>query len=220
MAAVAAEPHSGTNDNGISTICRETNTHTSRYRRYWTRNRLYGAKVTEPERGGSDIAGPPAQTTPTGTDAPPKRPWWKKPAGAVAAAMVLAVITVGGYFGVNALLPHPSRHTTPQSTPSSIKQVPGLPPGANACQPIETNLPGPFNAGAQGTPVTSCAFVEQVRKQYSARSSPTSETVRLSIFSPVTSKWYDLACVSTGHYVTCTGGAAAVVYLYTSAGPQ
>jgi hypothetical protein len=174
--------------------------------------------VTELERAGSDIADPPAQTTPTATDAAPKRPWWKKPVGAAAATVVLAAIAVGGYFGVKALLPHPSRPTTPQSTPGSIKQVPGLPPGANACPLIETNLPGPFNAGAQGTPVTSCAFVEQVRKQYSAQSSPASGPIRLSIFSPVTSKWYDLACVTTGSYVTCTGGAAAVIYLYRSAG--
>ena len=155
--------------------------------------------MTEPASGGADAADP--------------RPWWKKPAGAAAAATVLAVVAVGGYFGVNALLPQPSPQTT--SPPRTIEQVAVLPPGAEPCHHIDTNLPGPFNAGARGTPTTSCAFVEQVRKQYAEQqSSPTSGPVQLRVVSPATFKWYDLACLSSGQYVTCTGGAAAVVYLY------
>lgn len=170
--------------------------------------------MTEPESGGADTADPQTQTTPARIDAPPKRPWWKRPAGTAAATIVIAVIAVGGYFGVNALLPHPSRPTASPSPSRTIPQVAGLPPGAATCTPIDTDVPGPFNAGARGTPATSCEFVEQVRKEYSAQSSPSSEPVYLHVVSPATSKWYDLACFSSGDYVTCTGGAAAVVYLY------
>ncbi|MGH3562518.1 MAG: hypothetical protein ACRDTN_12145 [Mycobacterium sp.] len=170
------------------------------------------AKVTEPESGESDTADPPTQTTLARNDAPAKRPWWKKPAGAATATIVLTVIAVGGYFTVNAFLTHTSQQTTSQST---IPTVAGLPPGAAPCPPIDTAVPGRFNAGARGTPMTSCDFVEQVRKEYLAQGSPSSGPAQLRVFSPATSQWYDLACLSSGDYVTCTGGAAAVVYLYT-----
>lgn len=176
--------------------------------------------MTEPESGDADTADPPTQATPARIGAPRKRPWWKRPTGAAAATIVVAVIAVGGFFGVKALLPQPSRPTTAQSAPRTIKQVAGLPPGAAQCPRIETDVPGPFNAGARGTPTTSCAFVEQVRKQYSAQGSPVSRPVQLSIFSPATSKWYDLVCLSLGDYVTCTGGAAAVIYLYKGSGSE
>jgi hypothetical protein len=174
--------------------------------------------VTEPEHSGSDTADPPTQTTPARNDAPQKRPWWKKPAGAAAAITVLVVITVGGYFGVNASLPQTSRQKPSQSSSRTIKQVPGLPVGADECSRIGPDVPGPFNAGARGTPTTSCAFVEQVRKEYSAQGSPPSGPLR--VVSPATRKWYDLVCLSSGDYVTCTGGAAAVVYLYKSSRPE
>jgi hypothetical protein len=177
--------------------------------------------VTEPESGGADTADPQTQTTLTRTDAPPKRPWWKRPAGAAAATIVVAVIAVGGYFGVNALLPHSSRQTASQSMPSATEQLPAyLPQGSGLCDQIYPDVPGRFNASARGTPTTSCAFVEQVRKQYSAQGSPVSGPVQLSIFSPATSKWYDLVCLSLGDYVTCSGGAAAVIYLYKVSGSE
>lgn len=169
--------------------------------------------MTEPESDGADTADPQTQTTPARIDAPPKRPWWKRPAGAAAATIVVAVSAVGGYFGVTALLPHSSRQTTSQST---IPTVAGLPPGATPCTRIDTDVPGPFNASARGTPMTSCAFAEQVRKQYGAPGSSSSGPDQLRVFSPQTSKWYHLACLSSDRYVTCTGGAAAVIYLYTA----
>ncbi len=44
------------------------------------------------------------------------------------------------------------------------KQVPGLPPGATQCDRVLPEEVNPFNAGARGTPMTSCPFVEQVRR--------------------------------------------------------
>jgi hypothetical protein len=176
--------------------------------------------VTEPESGGADTADPQTQTTPARIDAPPKRPWWKKPAGAAAATTVLAVIAVGAYFSVSALLSHPSRQTASQSTPSATEHVPEYLPPAESCPRIHPDVPGPFNAGARGTPATSCAFVEQVLKEYAAQSSPSPGPVHLKVLSPATRKWYDLACLSSGDYVTCTGGAAAVIYLYHSSGSK
>jgi hypothetical protein len=170
--------------------------------------------VTEPESGGADTAYPQTQTTLTRTDAPPKRPWWKRPAGAAAATIVVAVIAVGGYFGVDVLLQHPARQPASQSAPRITPQVAGLPPGAASCPRIGTDIGGRFNASAIGTPATSCPFAEEARKQYVAQSSPSSGPFHLRVVSPATSKWYDLACLSSRDYVTCTGGAAAVIYLY------
>lgn len=175
--------------------------------------------MTEPESGGADTVDPQTQTTATRTDAPPKRPRWRKPAGAAAATVVLAVIAVGGYFNINASLPHPSRHTTPKSTPSTTEHMPPyLPPGAARCQRIYPDVPGRFNASARGTPATSCAFAEEARKEYGAQSPQSPGPTDLRVLSPATRKWYDLACLSSGDYVTCTGGAAAVIYLYHSSG--
>lgn len=171
--------------------------------------------MSEPESGGADTADPQTQTNPAPTDAPPKRPWWKRPTGAAAATIVLAVVAVGGYFSVSALLPHSSRHTTPQSAPSTTEHVPAyLPPGAVVCDRIYPDVPGRFNASARGTPATSCPFAEEARNEYAAQSSPSSGPVHLRVVSPATFKWYDLACLSSPDYVTCTGGAAAVIYLY------
>jgi hypothetical protein len=170
--------------------------------------------VTKPDSGGADTADPQTQTISARIDAPPTRPWWKRPAGAAAATIVLVVITGGGYFSVNALLLHPSRQTTPQSRPNTFTQVPGLPPGAVVCDRIYPDVPGRFNASARGTPATSCPFAEEARNEYAAQSSPSSGPVHLRVVSPATFKWYDLACLSSRDYVTCTGGAAAVIYLY------
>jgi hypothetical protein len=181
-----------------------------RYRQYCTKMFDTGATVTEPDRRGTDTADRPAQT-PARNDALTKRTWWKNPALIAVAAVVLAAIGVGGFFGVSALLPHPS----PQSTPRTLAQVPGLPAGAAECPLVYTDVRVPFNAAARGTPTTSCAFVEQARQQYSRQSpSSSSGTLQMSVISPTTEKWYNLVCTTTGNYVTCAGGAAAVIYLY------
>jgi hypothetical protein len=173
--------------------------------------------VTEPESGEAGTADPQAQTTLTGTDAPPKRAWWKRPAGTAAATIVVAVVMVGSYFSVRVFLPHPSPPTASQSTPSATEHVPKyLPPGAEWCQRIYPGVPGRFNTSARGTPATSCAFAEEARKAYAAPRSGSSVAGDLKVLSPATRKWYDLACLSSGDYVTCTGGAAAVIYLYHS----
>lgn len=173
--------------------------------------------MTESESGGAHTADPQTQTTPVRPDAAQTRPWWKRPAGAAAASIFVALIAVAGYFGGNALLSPSSRQTASQSTPSTNEHVPRyLPPGAEPCPQTDTDVPGRFNAGARGTPVTSCGFVEQVRKAYSAQWPPPSGPGPLRVLSPATEKWYDLACLDLGNYVTCTGGAAAVIYLYHS----
>jgi hypothetical protein len=133
------------------------------------------------------------------------------------AAVILAAVAVGGYFGADAALSHSSSQTTSPSASDIPAQVPGLPPGAAKCDRTQTDVQKPFNTGARGTPATTCAFVEQVRKEYSARSTPTSGPSEVSAISPATLKWYKLACFNSGTYVTCTGGAAAVIYLYNTA---
>jgi hypothetical protein len=142
---------------------------------------------------------------------PLPRPWWKSRISAVAAAAIVALVGVAGYFGVEALLADRS----PQPTPAgSLAEVKGLPPGATACPPVYRDLLTPFNSGARGTPTTSCPFVEQVRREYARQSWPSSGTIPLNVVSPATEKQYQLACVTAGSYVTCAGGAAAVIYLY------
>lgn len=175
------------------------------------------SQAIKPERSGSSAAAwltstaePPAKKPSTTHDAPPKRRWWKKPAGVAAVACVLAATGVGGYVGVHALLTHPST----QAKPRGLAQVRGLPPGAAECQPIYKDVHVPFNAGARGTPMTSCAFVEQVRRAYWQQNPPSPGTVHLRVPSPVTEKWYNLTCVAKVDYATCTGGAAAIIYLY------
>lgn len=174
--------------------------------------------MTDPEPAREDTADPQTETFAERNGSPPERPWWKKPAAA--AAVVVAVIAVGGYLGVRALQSPTSPQSTSPSTPGIFNHVQGLPPGADGCDRIYANLPGPFNAGARGTPATSCAFVEEVRKEYSAHGSPAAGPVQLSVVSPSTSRWYKLACLSSHDYVTCTGGAAAVIYLYNITGPE
>jgi hypothetical protein len=95
-------------------------------------------------------------------------------------------------------------------------QVPDLPLGATACKNVYNDIQIPFDAGARGTPTTSCPFVEQVRRTYSQLSATAAPTEQLHAISPATERWYDLACIPTGSYVTCTGGAAAVIYLYNT----
>jgi hypothetical protein len=103
-------------------------------------------------------------------------------------------------------------------TPLSLPQVGNpLPPGAAACYRIYTEITTPFNAGARGTPLTSCQFVEQVRRTaYTEHLSASSPPTQLRVISPATRRWFDMQCTSGRDYLTCTGGEDAIVYLYTS----
>jgi hypothetical protein len=148
------------------------------------------------------------------TDPDAVAPWWRRPAGAGAAAVALAVLAVGGYFGATALFG--SHHSPAASTPPvAASRVPDyLPPGAVACKKVYNDVHHPFNAGAKGTATTSCQFVEQVRRTYSQLVATSAPTDQIHAISPATEKLYVLACIPTGSYVSCTGGAAAVIYLY------
>jgi hypothetical protein len=96
-----------------------------------------------------------------------------------------------------------------------------LPAGATECTPVYRHLLTPYARGARGTPQTSCGFVEQVRMAY-AKQPPATGARQMRVPSPTTYKWYDLVCTPTptptGSYVTCTGGAAAIMYLYNDPG--
>jgi hypothetical protein len=96
----------------------------------------------------------------------------------------------------------------------SVDGVPGLPPSAATCEVQYTEVTTPYNAGARGTPMTSCPFVEQVRRAYASDSRPGSPD--LPVVSPQTGKRYTMACVPTGSYATCTGAVGAVIYLYNT----
>jgi hypothetical protein len=103
---------------------------------------------------------------------------------------------------------------------SSLPQVGDpLPTGAASCPKIYTKVTAPFNAGARGTPVTTCNFVEQVRwTAYVDHLSTSSPPTQLWAFSPTTRKQYEMQCISAVTYLTCTGGEDAVVYLYFARG--
>jgi hypothetical protein len=133
-----------------------------------------------------------------------RRPW----ARGILAALNALLLTSAALF---LLLAKPSTHMT-----TSLPQVGDpLPPGAAACRPIYTEIKAPFNAGARGTPLTSCAFVEQVRRTaQTAHLSASSPPTQLRVVSPTTRKQYEMQCTSGGRYVTCTGGEDAIVYLY------
>jgi hypothetical protein len=109
----------------------------------------------------------------------------------------------------------PASAARPPPTDAHLTQVQGLPAGATACKPVYRNVEKPYARGARGTPETSCPFVEQVRQAYDALP-PGTGPRRMRVPSPYTYKWYDLECTPTGSYVTCTGGAAAIMYLYDS----
>lgn len=102
--------------------------------------------------------------------------------------------------------------STPATDP--IAPVAGLPPGATFCSVTYSEVKTPFSHGARGTPLTSCGFVEEVRRAYAKQASPSSPANRINVSSPVTRKGYELMCVTVGAYVTCTGGEDAIVYLY------
>jgi len=147
---------------------------------------------------------------------PHPRPWWKDPRYAGIAAALVVVIGVGGYFGINTQRPHAAQ---PTSRPRPLVHVDGLPPGATRCDRVYKSLLVPFNSSAPGTPVTTCGFAEQVRVEYAKHSSTQSGVVSLKVVSPTTELQYDVTCLANGVYATCSGGAAAVIYLYNRTAP-
>lgn len=159
----------------------------------------------------ADGPDPAPQNLAAQNDAPPPRPWWKNPIGVAGAVAVIAVIAVAGYFGVTALR---VRTSSPKPPPDPLVHVDGLPPGATSCDPVYKYLLVPFNASALGTPMTSCPFAEQVRMEYSRYRPADSGAVSLKVVSPKTELQYDVTCLAIGGYATCSGGAAAVIYLY------
>ncbi len=100
--------------------------------------------------------------------------------------------------------------------PAPVSQISGLPPGATKCPAVYPSIVTPFDAGARGTPMTSCPFVEQVRRAYSQRPAPLSAAQQMRVASPSTGKWYDLVCAPTQRFVTCSGAVVAVIYLYNT----
>lgn len=124
--------------------------------------------------------------------------------GLFALVIVLAIV----------LWPHPapSESSTAQAA-ANIESVPGLPPGAATCDVVYPDLMEPYNAGARGTPMTTCRFVEEVRRAYATKG-PAAHTSQLTVVSPATRKLYNVACFPTADYVTCTGGQGAIIYLY------
>jgi len=104
------------------------------------------------------------------------------------------------------------------AVPSLLEQVGDpLPPGAAKCDVIYPEVKEPFNAAARGTPLTSCAFAEQIRRTAQAENfSVNSPSTQLKVVSPINRKWYEMQCISAGSYATCTGGNDAVVYLYNA----
>jgi hypothetical protein len=111
------------------------------------------------------------------------------------------------------LFPHPNPEPPPLPA-ANLPQVAHLPQGAAACDVIYADVKTPFNAGAQGTPMTTCGFVEQIRRAYAAQTSATTGTYQLRVVSPATKKWYNVVCMGSGDYATCSGGLGALIYLY------
>jgi hypothetical protein len=112
--------------------------------------------------------------------------------------------------------PHPKPAVQKWSSlvPVTITPVPGLPRGGAACDVLYRDLK-PFNAGASGTPMTSCGFVEEVRRAYATtRTAISPTTSQVIAASPATHKEYKLVCFESVDYATCTGGQGAVIYLY------
>ncbi|MFI2279693.1 serine/threonine-protein kinase [Nocardia beijingensis] len=112
----------------------------------------------------------------------------------------------------------PSRTSAPSATSTSTKpsQV-TLPAGAKACGQGQAAT-GAFTQSATGTPVTSCAFAEEVRRAYAAlgqAQNATRDAPRTVVAtSPVTGRTYTMNCLPEGQLVTCSGGENAVVYVY------
>lgn len=98
---------------------------------------------------------------------------------------------------------------TPSPTPARIEMV--------STRELCAGPAASFRA-FRGNEVTSCEFAHEVRLAYLDASNGIEGPVRLSqVFSPVTSKSYDMRCDFTVP-VVCRGGNDAVVYLVPSGG--
>lgn len=132
-------------------------------------------------------------------------------AGVVAAAAIILVQVLTRSHTPDSGDSAAPEHATP---PAAIAQIGGLPPGATACPTLFSDPAAPFHAGARGTPMTSCPFVEQTRREYTTAPETGPGPRQLRIASPATGKWYELVCVPSATFVTCSGGVGAVIYLY------
>ena len=104
----------------------------------------------------------------------------------------------------------PASQQAPQVAAPAGRGVP--PAGSTLCPPIYGPL-GVFTGSAIGSPVTSCAFAEEVRAGYVRGGSP-GEARTVVATSPITGQTYTMNCVPTATATTCTGGENAVVHLY------
>lgn len=95
------------------------------------------------------------------------------------------------------------------TTATTTTRRPTAPP-ANA-KLCDYNGAGTYRSAAAGTLITSCPFAMSVRDAVNA----TGQTAPRSVnaYSPVTKKWYPMACVMED-VLTCRGGNDAVVYVY------
>jgi hypothetical protein len=138
------------------------------------------------------------------------RAWVRSALGAVN----VLILTTGIVLAVTA---HPPAAAVSPANPTApvadLTQVPGLPPSAT-CPVVYTDITKPFNAGSRGTPMTSCPFVEQVRRAYAIQNPSGTGTQRIRAVSPTTHKLYDMLCTAVDEYATCVGGQGAIVYLY------
>lgn len=151
---------------------------------------------------------------------------------AVLAIVAVAMVAIMG-FGLRGWSPGSTSSTGKQTAAPSAQQTAARTPvrsaatGTAAPEPTATTPttePTQPTASAAGWPpegsslcdpwlavndVTSCSFAGNVASAYF-----THGPGRLSVYSPVTGKWYDMSCSAvTGSIVKCTGGSNAVVYV-------
>ncbi len=126
---------------------------------------------------------------------------------AVAAAACAAGVAGGTYV----LLAPESLGEQGAGGAGAAPTVPGLPPGAARCPQVYQGTP-PLTSSAIGTPFTSCGFAEEVRRAYGAPSGDPRRVVQAA--STVTRKSYEMYCIPTDGFITCSGGGDAVVYLF------
>ena len=102
-----------------------------------------------------------------------------------------------------------ARSTTEQTV---TREQSGPPAGATPC-PTVYGPAGTLSGSAIGTPVTSCAFAEEVRRAYGPIDA-SGQLRMIAATSPVTGVTYSMACTPAGNTVTCVGGENAVVHLF------
>ncbi len=114
----------------------------------------------------------------------------------------------------------PTRTETVMSPSPTVAGAPPqatLPPYSTPCQPVFGAINGYTTSAAgippPGSPSTSCAFAEEVRKAY-GESGPRGASRSVSAWSPVMQQPYPMVCAPNGTLVVCTGGNNAVVYIY------